>query len=147
MDSAQMQQLEDRPPITIKFAQLQSRSARLVPDAFGLYQDLFADLPSGWVPAGEAQLNTRTDSLRPAHAFSHPDVEDEILTVEHETGVEFLLMGLVAPLAAAAVQGFVRWSFKKWKHQQDLAAGSVTPRTGAALGTPAVVLWILPDAS
>jgi hypothetical protein len=112
MDRAQMQALETRAPITIKFASLVN--GHLVPDSSTLYEGLYEKLPEGWAVGATELIETRTEHTRPARPFEHPDAPEEFIAIEHETGLEFVLMGIAAPLAAAAVQKLVATLWDRW---------------------------------
>jgi hypothetical protein len=93
MDEDAIKALERARPITIKFAQLGSDLV-LVGDAWEMYEGLFDDLPNGWTPAGKACFDTQSEQSKDVWAFRHGDTEFELIAVEHETGVEFVLMGM-----------------------------------------------------
>ena len=116
-DVQELQRVEDHAPLVIKFAQL--ARGRLMSDASAMYDGLFDQLPQGWMRGESDLIETRTDSLRYAHALTHPDLDVPIVAVEHETGVEFLVMGVSEPLAAQAAQTLVQGMWSRWMAQRD----------------------------
>jgi hypothetical protein len=116
-DVQALQRVEDHAPLIIKFAQL--ARGRLMSDASAMYDGLFDQLPQGWMRGDSGLIETRTESLRCAHALTHPDLDVAVVAVEHETGVEFLAMGVGGPLVAHAAQTLVQGMWSQWTAQRD----------------------------
>ena len=64
-------------------------------------------------------IETRTEDLRPASELS--DGERALIAVQHETGIEIILIpiivGAVSAILADSVTGFIKWS---WKRRQSV---------------------------
>jgi hypothetical protein len=62
-------------------------------------------------------IETRTEDLRPASELS--DGERALIAVQHETGIEIILIpiivGAVSAILADSVTGFIKWSWKRWQ--------------------------------
>lgn len=109
-EKAQRIELETR--FRIKFAAIDLRGD-LVGDAHDEYRSFFDQLPPGWSATMlPDQIETRTEHLRPAWHLTNS--EQEVLAVEHETGVEILLIGVLTTVIAEGLIAFTRWGWKRW---------------------------------
>jgi hypothetical protein len=106
--------LEKNTALRIKFAGINDFGDRTHDANFEEYDEFFSesDLPAGWSVDKVGEIDTRTAALRPAWQFSNGQIE--LVAVEHETGLELLLIGVVAPLVYPDVRKLVVWGWKRW---------------------------------
>jgi hypothetical protein len=108
-----IQQLEHSSDVRIKFASLDDKS-RYIGDAREEYGSFLTELPQGWRQEGRhIDVQTRSESKRRAWHLRSKDQID-VAVVEHETGVEFLLISLAVGVATNAVYDLAKWGLKKW---------------------------------
>jgi hypothetical protein len=117
------QRFEDESAIRIKFAS--ERGRRLLSDALDTeYNGLFVG-PAGqasWIPAewtvGNAGLiETLSEHQQPAWHFTADGAD--VLAVEHETGIEVLiLLPIVTGLATNAITGLTKSLWKEWRRRR-----------------------------
>jgi hypothetical protein len=110
----ELQAFEDRPVLRVKFASLRGDGPHLVSDASTEYQGLFDELPAGWSVTEEGLVETITEYSRRAWRLSSD--EGDIVAVEHETGLELLVISV--GLAETTVK-LVSWAWKRWKARRD----------------------------
>lgn len=121
------QSAERSAPLRIKFAGLTQRGD-LVPDALDEYQQFFTWLPEGWQAVRLGDIETRTEYMRPAWHISGGQLD--LVAVEHETGIELILIGVATAILSDAAKGFIKWAWARW---QNLRAGSAIPKEPASL--------------
>lgn len=97
--------------LRIKFPSLDDQGHYLR-DASEEYQQFFHDLPSNWSLTGKEEVTTRLERYRKAWILEHGELQ--IAAVEHETGLE-ILAGIAAGVGTAAIVGFTKWAWEKWK--------------------------------
>jgi hypothetical protein len=102
------QRLENAAPLRLKFAGESNLDD---------YAPFFESLPKeGWTPTQLGFIETRTESASEAWKLS--DGQFEIVAVEHESGIELILVpilvGVAAPLLTDAIKGFLKWAWKRW---------------------------------
>lgn len=84
----------------------------LVRDASDEYQSFFSETPAGWSVVDTDIVRTlRGDGNR---AWGLQTETEEIVAVEHETGIEFLL-AVAAGVASTAIVELVSWAWKRWR--------------------------------
>ena len=111
------QGLEHAAPLRLKFASL-SDHGELQADANLDYPPFFAGLPEeGWTLTQLGLIETRTESAREAWELS--DGQFGLVAVEHETGIELILIpilvGVAAPLLTDAIcECRTGWSGTGW---------------------------------
>jgi hypothetical protein len=114
--------------LRIKFAAITPRGD-LVGDALEEYGSFFDELPPGWSAARLPEpIETRTEFFRPAWHLQGG--EQDILAVEHETGVEILLIGVLTEVVAASIIALAIWGWKRWG---TLRRGSDYPKVDSSL--------------
>jgi hypothetical protein len=117
-----IQDLEYSFDTRIKFASL-DRKGRYRGDALEEYESFLDGLPSGWRrEPGNFQIGTRSEGSRQAwHLRSKDDLD--VAVVEHETGLEILLVGAVAPIAisvaSSAIYDLSKWGLSKWLQRRQ----------------------------
>ena len=123
-----VQRLENDAEIRIKFASINDRGG-YDGDAWIEYQKIFPDpegeLPGGWRYQDVGMVMTRFENTRTAYRLKHADLEEGAAAVEHETGLELVLIGVASGVATAAVVGLSKWLWKKW--QESRPADSLPP--------------------
>jgi len=113
MNDDEAKRIAKRPGIVLKFAGLLP-DGRLTPDAHDDYEGLFEGLPSEWAMA-TTTVEPLTDTWpHDAWTFAYKHGEAEVLAVKHETGIEFLVMGVAAPLVADALVSLAKWTWSRW---------------------------------
>lgn len=106
----------------IKFASVDNRG-RYVGDAAEEYESFLDGLPPGLrQESGDLAIQTRSEGARRAwHLRSKHELD--IAVVEHETGVEFLLVSVVTPvfvgLATNAIYDLTKWGLNKWLERRQ----------------------------
>jgi hypothetical protein len=105
--------LEKNTALRIKFAGITDFGDR-THDANEEYDEFFSesDLPTGWSVDEVGEINTRSESFRPAWQLSNG--QTELVAVEHETGLELLLISVMVPLVYPDVKKLVVWGWKRW---------------------------------
>ena len=144
----QAQQLEFGTLLRIKFASITARG-ELRGDALEEeYPAFFAELPAGWTADRLGTIETRTEATRLAWHLCGPDID--VVAVEHETGVEILLFGILTDVASAAILGLATWGWKRWKKlresasiKEDPSIVIEVPRGSAIDGGPAPTVKIV----
>jgi hypothetical protein len=114
--------VERTTPLRVKFAFLDARGGAF-PDATADYDDFYADLPAGWRAEKIGDIETRTENQKEAWYLT--DGQTEVVAVQHETGIEILLVLVVAPVAANLVadgiKTLVKWGWHKWNKRRQEA--------------------------
>jgi hypothetical protein len=123
----ELQEFEDRAALRIKFASLRDQGPHLVPDASEEYAGFFDELPAGWSMTEEGHIETLAEHTRHARRLSSSD--GDVVVVEHETGLEILVLSV--GLAETAVK-LVSWGWRKWKERR----GETRPLRTAPQGAP-----------
>jgi hypothetical protein len=109
------QEYEDRSNLRIKFASVDPHGF-LVRDASEEYDTFFDETPERWSVKDADRVNTlRYDGNRAW--FLRTDGE-ELVAVEHETGIEFLL-AVGASVASTAVVEMVSWAWTRWRNSRE----------------------------
>ncbi len=120
------QEYEDRGNLRIKFAST-DQFGFLARDASEEYGSFFAEAPSGWSVTSAGSVNTlRGDGNL---AWFYRTDSDEVVAVEHETGIEILVLigvGVASGVATEAVVKLVAWAWKRWRDSraQGIRSGS-----------------------
>ena len=129
------QECEDRSNLRVKFASI-DQYGFLMRDASEEYTSFFLERPPGWSTEEAGSVNTlRGDGNR---AWLLRTRSQEVLVVEHETGIEFLLT-VGASSASKAIVELVSWAWKRWR---DSRAQKI--QTGAKV-EPTLVLEMVVD--
>jgi hypothetical protein len=124
----QAQALEEKNALRLKFASIDSWGDP-IDDAGDEYLSFFQDLPQGWsTPIELGEIETRTEAMRSAWHVNGNDVD--IVAVEHETGIELIVVGILTPLVVKAITGFAKWGWKRWK---ELRSDSEFEKVDASL--------------
>ncbi len=114
----EVQELENNADIRIKFASINGRGA-YDDDANEEYRTLFpekaGDLAEGWRYEDVGRIETRFEYDRNAWRLEHPSSDIETAAVEHETGIEILVLGIASGVGTAAIVGLSKWFWCKWK--------------------------------
>ncbi len=113
---ASAQQAEKATPLRIKFASMNDRGD-LQYDAHDEYDPLLAALPSPWRAERLGEVTTRRDAEREAWLVT--DGKHHLVAVEHETGLELLLLGVATGLAVNALTGLAKWAWKEWRKLRE----------------------------
>jgi hypothetical protein len=121
-----LQEFEDQAVLRIKFASLRGEGPQFVSDAISEYEGLFDELPAEWSQTEKGAVQTSWGFHQIAWRLSTPD--GDVVAVEHETGLEILVIS--AGLAEKAAKR-VSWAWKRWKERREQ-----TKATRAASGTP-----------
>src|SRR5438874_7533133 len=101
------QKYEDQSCLRIKFASI-DQYGFLVRDASEEYKSFFLETPPGWSAVDTDPVKTlRGDGNR---AWLLRTESEEVLAVEHETGIEFLL-AVGATVASTAIVELVSWAW------------------------------------
>jgi hypothetical protein len=106
-----LQEYEDHYAVRVKFACVDKRDhTSLVRYASEEYEGFFREPPLlGWKVGRKNSVRTRGESRRPARQLRGPSGED-FVAVEHETGLEILMLAMALPgTAVAVVQLLDRW--------------------------------------
>jgi hypothetical protein len=111
----QANQLEHTTTLRIKFASTQP-NGNVYGDAYLEYKGFFTDLPDGWQAAKIGLIETRTEATRDAWYLQSG--ETEVVAVQHETGLELLLLGVATGLVVNAVTGLAVWGFGRWRSRR-----------------------------
>ena len=110
---AEAQQLESATELRIKFAAMDHRGD-LKADAHDEYPKFFVEqLPSGWSAARLGKIETRTEATRDAWHLTNGQID--LVAVQHETGVEILLVGVATNLISAGLIAFTAWGWRRWR--------------------------------
>lgn len=125
---AQAQQLESTTELRIKFAGM-NRRGDLIGDAHDEYPKFFGEqLPSGWSAAKLGEIETRTEAKRDAWHLTNGQID--LVAVQHETGVEILLVGVATNLISAGLIAFAAWGWRRWR---DLRKNPPHPKVDPSL--------------
>jgi hypothetical protein len=116
-----VQSAEFRPDIRIKFASI-TQDGGYRRDANWEYTTFFDDLPKPWIVAEAPRIETRYEQQRLARVLKNDD--EEIAAVDHETGLELLIIvpfgvSVAAKLTADTISGFVKWAWGKWRQTRQ----------------------------
>jgi hypothetical protein len=123
--SEEAERLERAAPLRLKFASPLNDRGELWSDADPDYPPFFEALPDGWEQTRLGLINTQSGYPRPASQLS--DGQFELVAVEHETGIEIILIGVATALLADAVKEFIKWAWRRWQEQRKRR--SVLPAT------------------
>lgn len=110
----ELQKFEDQAALRIKFASVLGEGPRLVSDASQEYEGFFEEPPEGWSVTEEGMIETISEYMRGAVRFSSTD--GDVVMVEHETGLEILVMSVGLAESASRL---ISWSWKRWKKRRD----------------------------
>jgi len=110
LEEAQL--LEQSAPLRIKFAAMDD-TGFLYGDSSELYPRFFAALPDGWNAACLGKITSRRD--RSQSAWHVTQGELHLVAVEHETGIELILVGAAANILSEAAMGFIKWAWSRWR--------------------------------
>ncbi len=118
----ELQYFEDQADLRIKFASMSG--FRFVGDAVMEYQGLFLDedgrrpdwLPPKWDVGDQETVDTRSEYIRAAWSLRSKD--GDIAAVEHETGLEILVV-IGTGLAVNAISGLVAVAWKEWRRRRE----------------------------
>lgn len=108
---AEAQRTEGACDLRIKFAAMTLRGD-LVGDAHDEYEQIFDTLPKGWRASRLGLIETRTEAQRMAWHLT--DGQIDVVAVEHETGIELLLIGIAINVASAAILDLTKWGWRRW---------------------------------
>ena len=116
-----VQSAEFRPDIRIKFASIAPDGAYRR-DANWEYTTFFNDLPAPWIVGETPRIDTRYEQQRLARVLKNDG--EEIAAVDHETGLELLIIvpvgvAVAAKLTADTISGFVRWAWGRWRETRQ----------------------------
>jgi hypothetical protein len=118
----EVQELENNADIRLKFASINERGG-YDGDAAEEYQALFpenaGDLTEGWRYESVGVIETRFEYDRNAWRLAHPSCDFEAAAVEHETGIEILVLGIASGVGTAAIVGLGKWLWRKWRDVRD----------------------------
>jgi hypothetical protein len=89
----------------VKFASIDDRGY-LQGDSNQDYAPLFAALPGNWMQTPLGMVETRREYLLAASQLS--DGESELVAVEHETGIELILIPVVTGLLTEAIASLIK---------------------------------------
>lgn len=128
-----LQDFEDRSALRIKFASVRGEGPHLVSDASGEYAGLFDGLLEGWEVTEEGSVETITEYQR--HAWRLSSEDGDVVAVEHETGLEILVISVGLAETAAKL---VVWGWRTWKQRRDESRPARTT-PAVAPGNDAVV--------
>jgi hypothetical protein len=106
------QQLEESAPLRIKFAAMNDRGD-LISDASEEYLRFFSPLPGDWRASSLGTISTRREYMQPAWLVSQG--EFSLVAVEHETGIELILVGIVTAVLSDAATSFIKWAWGRWQ--------------------------------
>jgi hypothetical protein len=111
--------------LRIKFAAIAPRGDP-VGDAHDEYDHFLDALPTGWEASRLGLIETRTEAQRMAWHLTNGEID--LVAVEHETGLELLLIPVAINVASAAVLGFTKWGWRRWRElRQDPPHPKVEP--------------------
>ena len=114
---AEAQRTEGACDLRIKFAAI-TPWGDIVGDADDEYDHVFDVLPEGWRASRLGLIETRTEAERMAWHLT--DGRVDLVAVEHETGLELLLIPIAINVASAAILGFTKWGWRRWRElRQD----------------------------
>src|SRR5713226_3339361 len=106
------QEYENRGNWRVKFASM-DRYGFLVRDANEEYTAFFMETPGDWSVVDTASVETlRADGRQTWLLRSH---SQEMLAVEHETGIEFLL-NVGSSVTSTAVVELISWAWRRWRN-------------------------------
>ena len=105
------QQYEDRSNVRIKFASIDD-NGMLMGDSHHEYETLFDDLPEQWSVEEAGVVTTSQEGDH--RAWILRSETEELIAVEHETGVE-ILVGVGVNVISTGVVAFAGWAWKKWR--------------------------------
>ena len=82
------------------------------------YSSFINEIEKEWSvqPISES-IETRYESYRNCWVITHNQTQNEIIIVEHETGLEFLL-GIGVELAATAIVMLLTWAWNRWRKKR-----------------------------
>jgi hypothetical protein len=120
LEEAQL--LEQSAPLRIKFAAIDD-TGFLYGDANDDYPHFFAALPDGWSAASLGNITSRRGFTQLAWNLNQGELS--LIAVEHETGIELILVGAAANILSDTAMGFIKWAWSRW---QRLRNGSPTPK-------------------
>jgi len=109
--------LEQAAPLRIKFASLDGYG-NLIGDSNDGYSQFFTRLLDNWHAVQIGDIETR-DASQLDYGEMHPawdvgDGESKLLAVEHETGIELILVGIATGILSDAATNFLRWAWRRW---------------------------------
>jgi hypothetical protein len=108
------QEYEDQSSFRIKFASIDNYGF-LIRDSSEEYTSFFLETPQGWCAGDTDPVQTfRGDGHR---AWLLRMESEEVLAVEHETGIEFLL-AVGSAVASTAIVGLVSWAWQRWRNSR-----------------------------
>jgi hypothetical protein len=110
-----LQEYELNAPVRLKFASM--RGWHVVGDASVEYGGFFDALPNGWQVVEEGSIETISEHSRSARRLKYG--EAEVVAVEHETGLELLVVDLAVNIAASAIVGLTVYLWGRWKTRRD----------------------------
>jgi hypothetical protein len=118
------QRLELAAPLRLKFASF-NEQGNLWPNSDPDYPPFFEALPPGCERTELGLIETRREHRQRASRLS--DGQFELLAVEHETGIELILIPVGVGLLTNAIWEFTKWAWKRW--QQVRSDRSVSDRS------------------
>jgi hypothetical protein len=111
----QANQLELSTVLRIKFASTEP-NGNVYADASTEYDGFFTELPAGWQASPIGLIQTRTEATRDAWHLGNDEVE--VVAVEHETGLELLLLGVATGLAVNGITALAGWGLGRWRKRR-----------------------------
>jgi hypothetical protein len=125
-----LQAFEDEATVRIKFASM--HGAHIAHDASQEYAGLCDGLPSTGVVTEAGFIETISEYSRPARRLKSGDTE--VVAVEHETGLEILVV-VGTNVVSTAVVGLATHLWSRWKQRRERTRAQVT-----SLGLDALVV-------
>lgn len=121
MTLAAAQQVESGAELRIKFAGLTTHG-EVRGDALEEYQSFFDEMPDGWHAIQVGWVEWRTDPQYKLPAWHVTNGATSIVAVEHETGVELLIAGVVVNVVSAGVLQLAKWAWRRWNERRATAS-------------------------
>lgn len=150
MTIAEVEVADLKGPLRVTFAGYTDRGYPLG-DSNELYLDFFSPLPEGWLAEEVGVVETRTHDRLFAWEVSTGDVK--IVAVQHETGLELILLGAAANLVSEAAVLLVKWAWNRWKGRRRDRSNPMPPAScvievpGTAAASAQVRFVLAPSAS
>lgn len=123
--------LEQAAPLRIKFAALDDFGNLISDSDDATYSQFFMRLLDNWHAVQIGGIETR-DASRPGYGQLHrawavSDGESNLLAVEHETGIELILLEITIGILTDAATNLLRWAWRRWREVRSDLPRPIVP--------------------